>query len=108
QTIANNFSILQKGTISTCSVPGAGPFRSYDPSNAAANGMVGACNSQLVVNGSFVANQVYMARTFGTVSDSANPGEVFNYSPETWLSGSSLPNSQAGSYQSVVGLPPVL
>lgn len=73
-----------------------------------------SCNSQLTVNGAFVANQVRFERTFGTVNTATNPAnaaENFNYNPEVWLSspsatGTTLPTNP--SYDSVTSLAPVL
>ena len=67
-----------------------------------------SCSNRLVINGAFVARQVWLLRTYGTVSGDA--AESFNYSPELWLSapfGNNL--SQARSdYDSITSLPPIL
>jgi hypothetical protein len=78
------------------------------------------CSNQLIVNGSFVAKQVQLLRSYGSlrnskndvdVFDSATPasnhaGEVFNYDPEAWInSGTTIPVT---TYESATNLPPVL
>lgn len=79
-------------------------------------------SKQLTVNGSVIANQVQLMRTYGTVS-SANTGEtptssaaaeVFNYNPTIWIAkpipttgGTSGASSSLG-YDSITSLPPIL
>jgi hypothetical protein len=73
------------------------------------------CNTKLTVNGGFVARQVQLLRTAGTLkqssaaegSGSANIAEVFNYSPMLWISQPSDAQS-AVKYDAINGLPPVL
>jgi hypothetical protein len=77
------------------------------------------CDQKLTINGSFIARQVQFKRTFGQVAN-ANPGEnpgassaaeVFNFSPEVYLSplhptlSRSVPFSK---YDYITSLPPVL
>jgi hypothetical protein len=74
------------------------------------------CNKRLVVNGAFVAKQVILGRTAGTLGQSstdtpATPGtskaaEIFNYTPELWLPRNTTTPSLR--YKSITGLPPVL
>ncbi len=67
------------------------------------------CNNDLTVNGAFVARQVWLLRTAGSVS--GTPAETFNYSPEAWLStpyGNGLTQGKTDDYDSITGLPPVL
>lgn len=66
------------------------------------------CNTALTVNGSLVARQVWLMRTFGDLA--SEPAETINYIPEMWLSvrsgsGGSLRSS---GYDSITSLPPVL
>jgi hypothetical protein len=77
------------------------------------------CTSQLVINGSFIAKNVDLQRTNGTLSsakaptqaDSCSTGidpnaaEVFCYSPMQWLAN---PLPQTTSLESLSSLPPVL
>ncbi|HKU19210.1 MAG TPA: hypothetical protein VJP80_08165 [Candidatus Saccharimonadales bacterium] len=73
------------------------------------------CNNQLTVNGAFVAEQVQLLRTHGTLrnssageaSTSGNQAEVFNYSPALWMA---MPPSQStdDTYESITSLPPIL
>ena len=80
-----------KGRIYTCA-SGAGV-----PSTTV---LLGGCNSQLVVTGSFVATHINFLRTLGSVRSgnsgesytSANIAEVFRYSPEEFLAKSPLTN----------------
>lgn len=84
------------------------------------------CNSQLVVNGAFIAEKVFFERDCGSLvyskgGDSyVNSGgaanqetcganhaaEVFNYSPELWLPATTP--STSGTYNAITALPPVL
>lgn len=91
------------GIIYTCT---SAPFTAA-PLNA---NLYSTCKtSPLTVNGSFVARQVWLLRTFG--SDSGASSENFNFSPETWLSippASGSGNSTSGKYDAITSLPPVL
>jgi hypothetical protein len=104
-TTASSFNSPSAGTISTCS----SGFTSYDPSQFLTNNMASNCAQQLTVTGSFVANQVWLLRSFGGLA-TKQPAEVFDYSPEIWLAPSGATSSGAASptYQSIVGLPPIL
>jgi hypothetical protein len=95
------------------------------------------CNQQLTVYGSFIADQVNLMRTFGSLRDTAdslsdqNPiygptincpstggsalystcaAEVFDFSPEMYLSNPAiaLPSNGAIKYDAITSLPPVL
>jgi hypothetical protein len=96
----------------------------------------GACDRQLTVNGSFVADKINLQRTFGSLRDSINnsnenpnsstaracsnntdtgnsstcAAEVFNFSPELYLSGyNSAPTCSAVPCSaSLSGEPPIL
>lgn len=118
------------GTIYTCSTGIAFPFVPM-----LVNQLYDNCYYQLTVNGVFQANQVNLMRSMGSVRDETPLGgvyhlagscsnqrgqvlsspftcaaEVFNFSPELFLSKPSvdLPNHGALQYQSFTGLPPVL
>ncbi len=87
-----------------------------------------SCQTQLVVNGSLIAQQVRFLRTFGTL-DNALPGEapadfgtgaggsaaeVINYTPEMYLGPTPLKqpfdgpaNSTVDDYDSIISMPPV-
>lgn len=97
-----------------------------------ANQMFDRCNRQLVVNGAFLAESVKLGRTFGTMSNErGNPAtpnctnngmgsvprtvtktcaaEVFNFSPELYLSDPVLSRPSGYlRYDAVTSLPPVL
>ena len=97
------------GTIYTCAT-GAGV--KADPAQFAT--YYSTCKNPLVVNGAFVAKQVWFMRTGGTLGQAAKTdsptgshhgAEVFNYTPELWLPrGTAAPND---GYASITGLPPV-
>ncbi len=111
------------GKIYTC-----GQFNnanSFVPMPAAS--LFGGCNQQLVVSGAFVANQVNLMRTFGSLRDDQHPGincsnaanapsfgscagEIFRFSPEMFLSNQPLQPSGNGAvqYDAIASLPPVL
>lgn len=72
------------GNIYTCSTNGGSGAHPYS-SVALGIGTYDACNTQLTVNGSFVANQVWLLRTFGTLS--TQPAETFNFTPRNMALG---------------------
>lgn len=96
------------------------------------NLMFGLCNKQLNAYGSFVADQINMMRTFGSLRDEPVPvkttcsnwdgvasnwqsrqtcaGEVFYLSPELYLSSptTSPPSNGAPQWDAITSLPPVL
>jgi len=99
------------GTIYTCGVNSSGttPFPPTDPT------FYSQCSHQkLTVNGAFIANQVQLGRTIGTLSkatagetDAAgSAAEAFNYSPIMWIPQPS--NSSNNGYDAITTLPPVL
>ncbi len=108
-TKKNNYASPNDGTISTCSRLSGGVYTSFDPSLilSSSSTMLADCGQQLVVNGSFVAQQVWLLRNFGNVGGA--PAELFNYDPEIWLvqAGTAAGLGSTG-YQSIVGLPPTL
>ncbi len=74
------------------------------------NSLYGNCNSQLTVNGSVIAKQVWLTRTDGTLYG-GTPAEAFNFSPEVWLTNPpavSTGSSGAGAYDAYTSLPPIL
>lgn len=74
------------------------------------------CNSKLTVNGAVVANQVFLLRTNGTLSQSAagessaggRAAEVFNYNPSLWLRQPFLEEETTPDYDAIISLPPIL
>ena len=63
------------------------------------------CSGQrLIINGSFIANQIYLLRAYGTQNDNI-PAEQFNYQPINWLTQG---NTKQLYVQSISSLPPVL
>jgi hypothetical protein len=107
--VAQTNGTVGSGTIYTCT-NGATPY------TVNATGSFNTpCSSTLTINGSFVANQVQLLRTKGTVKQSAageasgsgNQAEVFNYSPTLWMAQpSNAP--QTANYDSITSLPPIL
>jgi hypothetical protein len=111
------------GTIYTCGQNNFSP--------EAANNLYANCNHQLTVYGSFVADQVNLMRTYGTLENATaneNPesgttkncsngttnavcaAEVFNYSSELYLSNlaTTPPDNGSTTYNAITSLPPVL
>ena|GEM_PF-1780129 len=99
----------RKGTIATCTTAG-NDYASYNPANYVSDPIENACSNQLTVNGSLVAQQIWLLRAHGALAGTPpRPAEIINYDPELWLSTgapSSVPPD--GDYQSIVGLPPEL
>lgn len=98
------------GTIYTCAL-GVAPFTPMT-----LNGSLGTqCDLKLTVNGGFVAKQVHLLRTIGTLrqsnaaeaSTSGNIAETFNYNPALWISQPPVP-AGAASYDAINSLPPIL
>jgi hypothetical protein len=94
-----------------------------------ASSMYNGCKNQLVFNGSVTATKINMQRTFGSLRDERPTGaplacsnkgiqritstcaaEIFNFSPELYLSTPvmRLPSNGALQYDAVTSLPPVL
>jgi len=84
-----------------------------DICSGADNAQNTCANDRLLINGAFIANKVYLYRTYGTLSSagtSATPqdtydAEEFDYSPVNWLVPSSTNQLQV---QSITSLPPIL
>ncbi|HUB93649.1 MAG TPA: hypothetical protein VMB52_04050 [Verrucomicrobiae bacterium] len=73
-----------------------------------------ACDTNLTVNGSFIADQIRLMRTSGTVESATsteasgtNQAETFNYSPALWL-GQPTVTTLPTNYDSITSLPPIL
>jgi hypothetical protein len=76
------------------------------------------CGNPLTINGSFIANQVKLLRTRGTLRNSAsNEGyattqaaEIFKAGPEIYMArpDSTLMSGAAQSYDAITSLPPIL
>jgi len=128
--IAQGTSSGTKGKIFTCAVNDSGAFKPVGNSN-----IYSTCKNQLLVHGSFVADQVNLMRTLGSLrsasnddrrtsgnkSGCANPGgvftmqkscaaEVFDFSPELYLSNPAVKKRGNGvqQYDAITSLPPVL
>ncbi len=89
------------GIIYTCSTA------NYTPATLTRS-LQANCNTALTVNGAFVARQVWLLRTAGSLS--STPAEVFNYTPELWANapfGNSF-SSESDDYDAITSLPPVL
>lgn len=92
-----------KGIIYTCATS-AGPI----PLDS---NLYNTCKAnQLTVDGSFIARQVWLTRTYGTLGNNT-PAESFGLSPDIWLSIPSADSpfsASAGQYDAISSLPPVL
>ena len=95
------------GIIYTCS-NGGSPY--------ADSALYANCANKLTVNGAFIAKQVKFGRINGTLrqstvsetSTSANIAEVFNFSPELWLTSPGLVTGGTVQLDSITSLPPIL
>src|SRR5690606_24811254 len=104
------------GIIYTCASANPAPFTVPGTANFPTATVQTRCGSKLTVNGSFIAKQVQLWRTPGTVGQSfsgeaggsANIAEVFNYGPALWINQPALTGSAAPDYDAIVSLPPVL
>jgi hypothetical protein len=100
------------GTIYTCANPAlpAAAVSTTGPN------VYSACQNQLVVNGAFVAKQVQLLRSRGTLrsatpaenNSSANVGEIFNFSPSVWMAQPPASTGSGGEYDAITSLPPIL
>ncbi len=96
-----------KGAIYTCASAASIPDAVWAATN---------CGTQLRVNGAFIANQVKLLRTAGTLNtatanepgSSTKPAEVFTFTPEVWLHTPAGSNPGASQYDAYKSLPPVL
>lgn len=97
------------GNIYTCATI-AGPWPTSDTN------YYNACHKKLNVNGAFMANSLYLLRTFGTINQSAvgetsgssNAAEIFNYGPAAWMTQPPQSVGRADDYDAITSLPPVL
>jgi hypothetical protein len=64
-----------------------------------------ACSNHLDVYGSFIARQIWLLRTDGTLATN-QPAETFHYTPEVWMTGG-IEGSDT-SYNGITDLPPTL
>lgn len=97
------------GTIYTCSLNGGVPTEDE---------IANACNTKLTVNGSFIASEVKLLRTYRTLSQSgapqdnspatSNAAEVFVYTPEVWLANPQTNPPINARYDAITSLPPIL
>lgn len=74
------------------------------------------CNEKLTVNGSLVANRLYLMRTFGSLAlgttdetAAGDAAEIINYNPVLWIAQpTGIVNAVPDDYDSIANLPPVL
>jgi hypothetical protein len=74
------------------------------------------CDNKLTVNGAFIAHQIRLLRTLGTLSQSNTSEastvpyitEVFNYSPALWINQPTTSSTPTSDYDAIISLPPVL
>jgi hypothetical protein len=106
------------GEISTCAKnSGAGRELSNFTTPSVVDHLKANCTRKLTVNGAFIAKQVHLLRHLASVSQAVNSepssspniSEVFNYSPELFLTqGGGIPRSNRNvQIDSLVALPPV-
>jgi hypothetical protein len=96
------------GTIFTCALSAA-PL-------APDASLFNRCNRKLTINGVFVASQVRLLRTNGTVhqatagetNSSGTIAEVFNFNPALWTAQPIGPVSSTAEYDAINSLPPIL
>lgn len=99
--------------------PGSGTI--YTCATAAAplvpgNTLHSICNNRLVINGAFMAKQVQLLRTRGTLNPatpneantSNNIAEVFNFTPSLWMAQPLHLITGGIRYDSITSLPPIL
>lgn len=108
---------IAKNTIYTCDNPAVGGFAKPTNAQLADSSDSNTCRNQLTVIGSFVASSVKLLRTANSLKDdnasfrydSSKAGEIFMFSPESWLINLPFsPSSGSGDYDSSSNLPPVL
>ncbi len=108
--VAQPDSAGNRGKIYTCAFPDLLP-NTWRPPNAT-NELNTICKSTLTVKGAFIAKELKLYRSIGTLSANT-PAETFNASPATWLatpcaiSESCTPGGNAG-YDAITSLPPIL
>lgn len=99
----NSFSSPNAGTISTCAHTGT--VQTYDPSSSSSN-VINACRTQLNINGSLAAQQIWFLRTDGDLG--VEPAEQINNTPDLWLSTGDSTGKEGDKYDTIRAMPPVL
>ncbi len=97
------------GRIYTCSSGTSPPLAKPTPAQLADAASGGCRANQLQVNGAFIAKELMLYRSRGTVRDGP-AAEIFNYTPATWLVAPRAINGPATNkaYDAITNLPPVL
>lgn len=104
--VAEPTSAAAGGNIYTCTTA---PFAVAGLTNSVGTYYT-SCNTHLDVYGSFVAKDLWLLRTNGSLS-TGTPAETFHYDPEIWLAEPSdvvAGQGTAGNYNAITSLPPVL
>lgn len=99
--VAQPLSDGSKGLIYTCSSGFLAPTKPQ---------LNGVCkNKVLTVNGAFIARELKLYRSFGSLSTSG-PAELFNFTPATWLVAPAPLGGSGfgGGYDAITSLPPIL
>lgn len=73
-------------------------------------------NQPLVVNGAFMAHQVRLLRTRGSLiqsnaaetSATSQGGEIFNFNPVLWINQPEVNDATTPDYDAIISLPPIL
>lgn len=74
------------------------------------------CNSQLRINGSFIANEVKFLRIANSLKDATTPetaatsraAEIFTYSPDVWFAVPQNTGGDDSTYDAITSMPPIL
>jgi hypothetical protein len=97
--VAQSADDTSKGVIYTCATGLSAPV--------AISSLAASCTTALTVNGGFVARQVQLMRTAGSLGN-GTPAEVFNYNPAFWITQPSGLLVTPPQYDAITSLPPVL
>src|SRR5581483_6457842 len=104
--VAEPFNVASGGNIYTCTTA---PFAVAGLTNSVGT-YYSTCNTKLDVYGSFVAKQLWLLRTNGSLSTNV-PAETFHYDSQIWLAEPSdviAGSGSVGTYNAITSLPPVL
>jgi hypothetical protein len=94
------------GVIYSCAPTGTGTTSA----NVLSQNLQNNCGQQLVINGAVAARQLWLLRTYGSLS-TPNAAEVINYLPEMWMSAAydnGLGTTNTNNYDSLANPAPTL
>lgn len=99
--------VATNGVIYTCTTTPMATIPSDPNLTTDLQAYYSACNHHLDIYGSFIARQVTLLRTYGSLYQKPYaPAETFHYTPEVWLSPPL--GMKSTFYNAITGLPPVL